>query len=182
LGFRYRGIRIGDSEWAYFLALPTLFGILTKKFIALFQYGGGVLTFVKITPSQVINNAHNLFPFDQTPDFRLATVREAKEVCLSGALFYPGSSQELVNYLSDLLSSHAVLSPFEKGSRIELKETNLGLIESARMIWNNRAVFDVYFNNEFIRQATCFAVKKEDFKPPFFEKGRLLENFKNLLT
>jgi hypothetical protein len=151
------------------MALVLLLGVanfMVTTTLTCLTLTGGLIVVDKIcseSPSEVVINAHKLFPFDKKPCFSSNLEREAKEACLSGYLFYPGLPHELIDFLHKQLKWRG--SPF-RDHQIVFKTTKLGLIETIRVIWNNRMVYDVYVDNKFIRQATCFAVSMEEFVSP----------------
>ena len=113
------------------------------------------LPLTTVTPTDVVLNAHKLFPFDKKiNDTKLG--RECELANLQGDLFYPGVGEEAMNFLTKTCAQRA-FGQFH----VQFKPVVPGFFEATKVLWNNRLKFDIYVNGQFVRQMTTFATHKE---------------------
>jgi hypothetical protein len=161
LGFALLDVwRFFEQEPGWYVFGPSALLLFGKKILYALQTGN-VMSIVSLTPEQILTSMHHSFPFDKAfHDSKL--FREAKEECLAGRLFYPGTADEAIRYIVQVAS----LGIQVHGSRVEMRPVKPGVIELDRMMWNNRALHDLYYNGKFIRRVTCFLATEEKFIDP----------------
>jgi len=139
---------------------PT-FAVFVAKMVANIVSTGDVSWIACVTPTQAILRLHHSLPFDEAfVDTKL--MKDAKEENLAGRLFYPGSFQEALEYILSSAVSMGIIGQ----TAVSLVPVKPGVIEMARLVWNNRFLYDIYLNDEFVRRVTCFHKKPVAFEPP----------------
>lgn len=163
--------------WAYRnVFVPTVVLVIVRKLFSIMTYGGSCRSLFSLSPSDVLLDAHNCFPFDCEFDANDQCFREAKELSLQGQLFYPGSPAKAVRFFMKLVQERGL---FNESVSVTLMPAKIGVIEAARLVWNNRTVHDLYVNDKFVRQVTC--LNSDVFKAPSLDTLRVAKDTFKLL-